>query len=155
MSVYGTGTYITIAAFLDSVDSPTSLLFFTPCRFISSSQIFYGRTTLRFAEFFHSSVRLSSCVPTVLNICSAGISTSCPSTTALALVLGPDLPRVDQLDPGNLRHSAYMILTYISLLIPAFSLAIRPRSLPLSLRPLAMLLYHAIIILHFKLRWCI
>ena len=30
VSVYGTGTYKTIAAFLGSVDSETSLLFFSP-----------------------------------------------------------------------------------------------------------------------------
>ena len=30
VSVYGTGTYNTIAAFLGSVDSETSLLFFSP-----------------------------------------------------------------------------------------------------------------------------
>ena len=96
---------------------------------------------LRFAEFFHSSVWLSSCVPTVLNMLGTGISTSYPSATAFALTLGPDLPREDQLDPGNLRHSAYMILTYISLLIPAFSLAFRPRLLSRPLRPYAMLLY--------------
>ena len=40
----------------------------------------------------HHRVSLSSCVPTVLNICSTGISTCCPSITALALTLGPDLP---------------------------------------------------------------
>ena len=41
---------------------------------------------------FHHQDSLSSCVPTVLNICSTGISTCCPSITALALTLGPDLP---------------------------------------------------------------
>ena len=41
---------------------------------------------------FHYQDSLSSCVPTVLNIRSTGISTCCPSITALALTLGPDLP---------------------------------------------------------------
>ena len=86
-------------------------------------------------------VFLSSCVPTVLNIRSTGISTSSPSTTAFALALGPDLPWADQLYPGILRHSAYMILTYISLLIPAFSLPLRPPFLPVRLRPCGALLY--------------
>ena len=36
VSVYGTGTYHTIAAFLDSVDSETSLLLFSPHRTSSS-----------------------------------------------------------------------------------------------------------------------
>ena len=34
-----------------------------------------------------------------------------------------------------------MILTYISLLIPAFSLLLRPRALSLPLRPCSLLLY--------------
>ena len=71
---------------------------------------------------FHSAPVLSTYVPTVLFYCSAGISTCCPSATAFALALGPDLPRADQLYPGNLRYSAGRIPTFLSLLIPAFSL---------------------------------
>ena len=56
-------------------------------------------------------LRLSLCVPTVLFQSGTGISTCCPSATAFALVLGPDLPREDQLYPGNLRYSAFKILT--------------------------------------------
>ena len=41
---------------------------------------------------------------------------------ALALTLGPDFPRGDKLYPGNLGYSAERILTFLSLLIPAFSL---------------------------------
>ena len=65
---------------------------------------------------------LSTCVPTVLLYRSTGISTCCPSATDLSLALGPDLPRADQLYPGNLGYSAKRILTSFSLLIPAFSL---------------------------------
>ena len=65
---------------------------------------------------------LSFCVPTFLLPCSAGISTCCPSATPFGLALGPDLPRADQLYPGNLGYSAERILTSLSLLIPAFSL---------------------------------
>ena len=65
----------------------------------------------RLHRYFHSRLMLSIRVPTVLYICGAGISTCCPSTTALALALGPDLPREDQLYPGNLRYSAFKILT--------------------------------------------
>ena len=82
---------------------------------------------------FHSAPSLSSCVPAVLIIGSTGISTSCPSTTTFVLALGPDLPRADQLYPGNLGYSAYKILTYISLLIPAFSLVSAPQLLPVLL----------------------
>ena len=78
---------------------------------------------------------LSTRVPTVLLCCGTGISTCCPSTTPLGLALGPDLPRADQLYSGNLGYSAGRILTFLSLLIPAFSLLNRPRLLPVPLRP--------------------
>ena len=83
---------------------------------------------------FHSAPALSTYVPTVLLYCSAGISTCCPSTTAFALALGPDLPREDQLYPGNLGYSAERILTFLSLLIPAFSLPDTPLLLTVQLR---------------------
>ena len=83
---------------------------------------------------FHSAPALSTYVPTVLTYCSAGISTCCPSTTACALALGPDLPREDQLYPGNLGYSAERILTFLSLLIPAFSLPWPPQLLTVLLR---------------------
>ena len=44
----------------------------------------------RLRAAFHSAPMLSTCVPTVLSHCSAGISTCCPSATARALALGPD-----------------------------------------------------------------
>ena len=78
---------------------------------------------------------LSRCVPTVLLYAGTGISTCCPSTTSLDLALGPDLPGADQLYPGNLGYSAGRILTFLSLLIPAFSLQYSPRLLSVSLRP--------------------
>ena len=53
---------------------------------------------------------------------------------AFALTLGPDLPREDQLYPGNLRYSAVRILTSLSLLIPAFSLLDTPLLLSVQLR---------------------
>ena len=76
----------------------------------------------RLPAAFHSAAMLSTRVPTVLSYCSTGISTCCPSATSFDLALGPDLPRADQLYPGNLRYSAVRILTLLSLLIPAFSL---------------------------------
>ena len=82
----------------------------------------------------HPPVWLSTYVPTVLIICSAGISTCCPSATTFVLALGPDLPRADQLYPGILGYSAERIPTSLSLLIPAFSLGVAPRLLPVPLR---------------------
>ena len=88
----------------------------------------------RLPRSIHSRAVLSICVPTFLNICGTGISTCYPSTTSFDLALGPDLPRADQLYPGNLRYSALKILTSISLLIPAFSLQYSPQLLPVLLR---------------------
>ena len=76
----------------------------------------------------------SRCVPTVLIYHSTGISTCCPSATSSDLALGPDLPRADQLYPGNLGYSAERIPTSLSLLIPAFSLRYTPQLLPVLLR---------------------
>ena len=84
------------------------------------------RLVLRLGRALHSRLLLRARVPTVLLVRSAGISTCCPSATALALALGPDLPRADQLYPGILGYSADRILTYLSLLIPAFSLPRTP-----------------------------
>ena len=88
----------------------------------------------RLYRAFHSRLPLSLRVPTVLLYCSTGISTCCPSATALALTLGPDSPRADQLYPGNLGYSAERIPTSLSLLIPAFSLPGTPQLLPVLLR---------------------
>ena len=134
VSVYGTGAIQTIAAFLDAwltlfptlnsvritssdcrTDLPVRLL---PC--------------LRRA--FHSRLVLSTRVPTVLLYRGTGISTCCPSVTSFDLALGPDLPRADQLYSGNLRYSAGRILTFLSLLIPAFSLLKNPLLLSVQLR---------------------
>ena len=93
-----------------------------------------SRLLLRLYRSFHSRLMLSACVPTVLFICGTGISACCPSATALALALGPDLPRADQLYSGNLGYSAGRILTFLSLLIPAFSLLKSPQLLTVLLR---------------------
>ena len=90
----------------------------------------------RLHRSFHSRLTLSFCVPTVLLQYSTGISTCCPSTTSFDLALGPDLPRADQLYPGNLGYSAWRIPTSISLLIPAFSLLINPQLLTGTASPL-------------------
>ena len=133
VSVYGTGTVQTIAAFLGSrlTHFPTLVRY--------ASHLWVAR---RFFQPYPScacpwipfQVVLSFCVPTVLLYCSTGISTCCPSATPLGLALGPDFPRADQLYPGNLGYSAVRILTLLSLLIPAFSLHSTPLRLPVQLR---------------------
>ena len=89
----------------------------SPCR-----TVFPVRQLPRLYASFHSALMLSTCVPTVLIYRSTGISTCCPSATSFDLALGPDFPRADQLYSGNLGYSAGRILTFLSLLIPAFSL---------------------------------
>ena len=135
VSVYGTGTIQTIAAFLGSwlTHFPT----FSSVLITSSDCLaaFPTRLLPRLIRFFHSRLVLSICVPTVLLYRSTGISTCYPSTTPFGLALGPDLPRADQLYSGNLRYSAGRILTFLSLLIPAFSLLNRPLLLSVQLRP--------------------
>ena len=93
-------------------------------------------TPTSLAPVFPFPVVLSFCVPTVLSYRSTGISTCCPSTTPLGLALGPDLPRADQLYSGNLGYSAGRILTFLSLLIPAFSLLKSPQLLAGTASPL-------------------
>ena len=129
VSVYGTGTWQTIAAFLGT-DST---------RFVTSSSLHITLLDytadlptvllLRLYRSFHSRLELCPCVPTVLLPCGTGISTCYPSTTSFDLALGPDLPRADQLYSGNLGYSAWRIPTSISLLIPAFSLLKSPQLL--------------------------
>ena len=135
VSVYGTGTARTIAAFLDTwlTCFPT----YASVRITSSDcQADLPAWLLpRLHAAFHSAPMLSTYVPTVLSYCSAGISTCCPSATASALALGPDLPRADQLYSGNLGYSAIRIPTLFSLLIPAFSLPCSPQLLSVLLLP--------------------
>ena len=134
VSVYGTGTYKAIAAFLGT--GLTCFATFISLRVTLSAHAadLPAAHLLRLHRYFHSRPMLSPCVPTVLFICGTGISACCPSATALALTLGPDLPRADQLYSGNLGYSAERILTSLSLLIPAFSLLIPPLLLPVQLR---------------------
>ena len=129
VSVYGTGTWYTIAAFLDSAN--LQLPYFCSVRITTSDcrADLPAQLLLCLPRSFHSRVCLSPCVPTLLIPCGTGISTCYPSTTAFALALGPDLPRADQLYSGNLRYSAWRIPTSISLLIPAFSLLTSPQLL--------------------------
>ena len=110
-----------------------------------SRTVFPSRGLLRLCRSSHSRLKSCVCVPTVLLASGTGISTCCPSATSFDLALGPDLPSADQLYAGNLRYSAERILTFLSLLIPAFSLLIPPPSLSgLASPALRMLLYHSL-----------
>ena len=123
VSVYGTGPVYSIAAFPDSYPACFATLWFAPHHAFPLWQgDFPPCRVLRLSRAFHSRARLSTRVPAVLMVRGTGISTCSPSTTAFALALGPDLPRADQLYPGNLGYSAKRIPTSFSLLIPAFSL---------------------------------
>ena len=135
VSVYGTGTLQTIAAFLGS-----QLTCFPTC-FRSASRL---RIVCRIC-LTHSylactglSIPGSRSLPASPQFCYRIVQEFQPVVHRLRLStspLGPDLPRADQLYPGNLRYSAGRIPTFLSLLIPAFSLLNRPRLLPVPLRP--------------------
>ena len=116
-------------------ESDASLLLFGPRHIFGLLCGFANITPTLLVRRFCSPVILSFCVPTVLLHDSTGISTCRPSTTPLGLALGPDLPRADQLYSGNLRYSAGRILTFLSLLIPAFSLQYSPQLLTVLLHP--------------------
>ena len=134
VSVYGTGACCAIAAFLGTIPDMLPYSFsvrFTPA---FSGEAFPSPRAGRLHRFSLSRPMPSSCVPAVLTARSTGFSTCCPSATPLGLALGPDLPRADQLYPGNLGYSAGRIPTFLSLLIPAFSLPAAPRLLPVTLR---------------------
>ena len=87
---------------------PCRLLYFNfdPRHTIAFRGGFASLQLLCLYRAFHSRLLPRFRVPTVLYTCSAGISTCCPSTTLFSLALGPDLPRADQLYPGNLGYSA-------------------------------------------------
>ena len=106
VSVYGTGTYKTIAAFLDGWSACFATLFSLHVTLLDCLADLPAMLLLRLYRYFHSRPMLSFRVPTVLFICGTGISTCCPSATHFCLALGPDLPRADQLYPGNLGYSA-------------------------------------------------
>ncbi len=96
VSVYGTGTVQTIAAFLGSwlTHFPTSVRYASRLRIVTR---ICQRDSYLACRGIPFPLVLSLCVPTVLLYCSTGISTCCPSATSFDLTLGPDLPRADQL----------------------------------------------------------
>ena len=135
VSVYGTGTLQTIAAFLGSQLTRFPTCFRSTSRLRIAMRICLHDSYLACTGLSTPGSRSLPASPQFLLQGSTGISTCCPSTTSFDLALGPDLPRADQLYPGNLRYSAGRIPTFLSLLIPAFSLLKSPRLLPVPLRP--------------------
>ena len=92
VSVYGTGTRYTIAAFLGSRNR--MLRYFTSLR-VTASDCEAGLPSSllpRLPRASHPRAMLSFCVPTVLITRGTGISTCCPSATLLSLALGPTYP---------------------------------------------------------------
>ena len=134
VSVYGTGTHYTIAAFLGTQLACFATWISLRVYLLDCKAGLLTLLLLVLHRSLLSRLMLSTCVPTFLIQRSTGISTCCPSATPFGLVLGPDLPRADQLYPGNLGYSAGRILTFLSLLIPAFSLHISPRLFSVPLR---------------------
>ena len=133
VSVYGTGPHRAIAAFLGRRSS----LFATSFRSTSHAPLPHAVLPACHSTWLcrSSLSRLApcACVPAVLSVRGTGIFTCCPSGTPSGLPLGPDFPRADQLYPGILGYSADRIPTYLSLLIPAFSLPAPPPPLPVRL----------------------
>ena len=139
VSVYGTGTYGTIAAFLDS----------WPTRFATYVSLPITPLALRGGFAYRAPPALGPVLPSparVFLLCPHSsvhmqyrnlhlLSIDYDSRPRLRPRLTPDLPRADQLYPGNLGYSAVRIPTSLSLLIPAFSLPCRPRRLSVPLPP--------------------
>ena len=64
-----------------------------------------------------------------LQVGGAGILTGCPSATPFGLTLGPAFPYADLPSVGSLRLPGSRFLTWISLLMPGFSLPCSPSPL--------------------------
>ena len=129
------GPLVSHSGFSRQEGAAASLLRFAPRHVFALCHVAFPPWRLpRLHRAFHSRLRFPSRVPAVLSQGGAGIWTCCPSDTHFCLSLGPDLPRADQLYPGNLGYSAARIPTLLSLLIPAFSLPAGPHALPVMLR---------------------
>ena len=102
-----------------SVDVPLPVTFYIPTTHFTAVLLFASPT-------IHSVGHTSLLRHSFTSIAGTGISACFPSTTPFGLALGPDLPRADEPSPGTLGLSVCRILTYISLLTPAFSLPYTP-----------------------------
>ena len=129
------GPWLSHSGFSRQDGAGASLLMFAPRHAFALYRAgFLALKLPRLHRYCHSRLSFPSRVPAVLSARGAGIFTCCPSDTHPCLSLGPDFPRADQLDPGNLGYSAARIPTLLSLLIPAFSLLNTPRLLTVPLR---------------------
>ena len=112
-----------IVAFLGSVKSRSSLLVFR-----SSSQIVILTSGFAYLSDFLLEQESLTCFDILLRPHLQFIYSVQESQPVvhrlriLCLDLGPDLPWGDEPSPGILRLSTGKILTYLSLLMPAFSL---------------------------------
>ena len=93
VSVCGTGAYILLATFLASVNSSTSLLFFTPHHHLALRYAYF--TTYQphdlNAAIHHRAWTILLCHCIVLtHVGGTGISTCCSSATPFGLALVPD-----------------------------------------------------------------
>ena len=133
VSVYGTGILKTIAAFLDS------WLTHFPTLVRSASRLWIA-TRFFLCDSSFACTRLSVprlCSPQMSpQFCFKIVQESQPAVHRIRISASPrpDLPRADQLYPGNLGYSAERIPTSLSLLIPAFSLPGTPQLLTVLLR---------------------
>ena len=105
VSVCGTGILYIHKAFLALIQT---------CFLTCFQSLTPGATIARVMSFIS--------VPLLKYFDGYGISTVCASATPFGLTLAPGLLGADEPSSKNLRLSANMILTYFSLLIPAFSL---------------------------------
>ena len=128
VSVCGTGLIYAIAAFPDSHSACFATLLFAPLHASALQRGFPFAAAPALAPVFPFPAH-------ALCLCHH-ISGICGYRNLNLLSIGYDLPRADQLYPGNLRYSAERIPTFLSLLIPAFSLHCAPPPLPVwLLRP--------------------
>ena len=135
VSVCGTGTSEYLATFLAGVDSETSFPWSTPRHSLALRLAYFTTSQPHCLDaLFHPRASpIFPCHCFIKSFGSAGISTCCPSATPFGLALGPDLLRVDEPSPENLRLSTAEFLAPLSLLMPAFSLLYNPPLLPVRL----------------------
>ena len=129
VSVCGTGSVNLTRSFSRQCDvSCFATLFRSPSHFslMSSGFAYYSTFVLRRPIPSGRSISLLCPHFSQSIFGGTGISTCCPSASPFGFTLGPDLPRADEPSSGNLSHSVDRILTYLSLLTPAFSLLTSP-----------------------------
>ena len=130
VSVCGTGTSVYLAAFLASVNSPTSLLLFGPRHTPAFRDAYFTTPQPQClnASIHQRASAILLCPCFVGNLGGTGISTSCPSSTPFGLNLGPDLPWEDEPFPRKPKtfdgkDSHFALATYAGILSCMSSMA--------------------------------